>query len=289
MWKASAVSAAPDDLGVDRRAAGHGVLADSTTMTPAPSPKRKPSRVRSNGREACSGSSLRFDSAPMLASAAKAIGEERRLRAAREDDVALAALDQPQRVLEGDHARRAGRDLGDDGPGEAVLPSTPGQAAIEPDSAGMANGLTWPGPLSRIVSAPSMTCSIPPPLVLTATATRSRCSGLIARSRCPSRSTASVPAAMPRWMNRLIRRAILRSIVDVGSKPLTSAAIRTSKPVGSKVVIGPPPDAGKEVAPERLGVVADRRDGAQAGDDGASGEGSALGIVRRALGPRRSA
>ena len=42
-------------------------------------------------------------------------------------------------------------------------------------------------------------------------------------------------------MNRLIRRAILRSIVWVGSKPLTSAAMRTSWRAVSKVVIGPPP------------------------------------------------
>ena len=46
---------------------------NSTTMTPAPSANTKPSRVRSNGREAPSGSSFRFDSAVMFASAAKAI------------------------------------------------------------------------------------------------------------------------------------------------------------------------------------------------------------------------
>src|ERR671928_208391 len=34
---------------------------------------------------------------------------------------------------------------------------------MDPDSAGIANGDTWPGPFSRIASAPIVTCSIPPP------------------------------------------------------------------------------------------------------------------------------
>ena len=114
-------------------------------------------------------------------------------------------------------------------------------AAMEPDSAGIANGLTCPGPLSRIVSAPSMTCSIPPPPVLMTTATRSRCSGLQPSNDSADRSTASTAAATPKWMNRLIRLAILRSIVASASKPLTSAAIFTSCAVVSNVVIGPPP------------------------------------------------
>src|SRR5436190_3898097 len=86
-----------------------------------------------------------------------------------------------------------------------------------------------------------MTCSMPPPPVLTTTAARSRCSGDIDPKSMPDRSTASVAAATPKWMNRLIRRAILRSIVSSGSKFLTSAAIFTSWPVVSNDVIGPPP------------------------------------------------
>ena len=42
--------------------------------TPAPSPITKPSRVASNGRDAVSGSSLRSDSACMLAKPPIAIG-----------------------------------------------------------------------------------------------------------------------------------------------------------------------------------------------------------------------
>ena len=41
------------------------------------------------------------------------------------------------------------------------------QAAIEPESAGMAKGLTKRGPRSSVVTCPSMTCSSPPPPVLT--------------------------------------------------------------------------------------------------------------------------
>ena len=88
----------------------------------------------------------------------------------------------------------------------------------------------------------------------------------------PAWSTASVAAAIAKWMNRLIRRAILRSIAVAGSKSLTSAAIRTSKPVGSKDVIGPAPDTPAMRLAQNVGrVVADRRHGAEAGHDGATG------------------
>ena len=43
---------------------------DSTTQTTPPSPKTKPSRAASKGREAATGSSLRRESACMLASPA---------------------------------------------------------------------------------------------------------------------------------------------------------------------------------------------------------------------------
>ena len=71
-------------------------------------------------------------------------------------------------------------------------------APMLPDRAGIANGLTWPGPRSRIASAPLMTCSIPPPPVLMTTAARSRCSGDIASKSMPELATASVAAATPK-------------------------------------------------------------------------------------------
>ncbi len=67
-------------------------------------------------------------------------------------------------------------------------------------------------------------------------------SGVIAEKSRPADATASFPAAIAKWMKRLIRRAIFGSIPTAGSKPLTSAAIRTSYPVGSKLAIGATPD-----------------------------------------------
>ena len=42
-------------------------------------------------------------------------------------------------------------------------------------------------------------------------------------------------------MKRLMRRAILGFMATVGSKSLTSAAMRTSRSDASKRVMGPPP------------------------------------------------
>ena len=108
------------------------------------------------------------------------------------------------------------------------------QPAIDPDSAGIANGDTKRGPLVSWTWVPSMISSIPPPPVFTTTPTRSSCSGVIAAKSIPDEATASLPAPIARWMNRLIRRAILASIAIVGSKSRTSAAIWTSNPLGSK-------------------------------------------------------
>ena len=73
MWNASRVHAVAGDLAVDPRAARDGpVVRARARGTPAPSPITKPSRSASNGRDACSGSSLRLLSAPMRANAATA-------------------------------------------------------------------------------------------------------------------------------------------------------------------------------------------------------------------------
>ena len=111
------------------------------------------------------------------------------------------------------------------------------QAPIDPDRAGTANGDTKRGPFESWTCVPSMICSIPPPPVLTTTPTRSRCSGVIAAKSIPLSAIASRPAAIAKWMNRLIRRAILASMTVVGSKPTTSAAMRTSCADASKLWI----------------------------------------------------
>ena len=110
-------------------------------------------------------------------------------------------------------------------------------APIEPDRAGTANGETNRGPLLSWTCVPSMICSMPPPPVLTTTPTRSRCSWLIAAKSMPESATASLPAAIAKWMNRLIRRAIFASMCSRGSKSRTSAAMRTSCADASKLWI----------------------------------------------------
>ena len=106
-----------------------------------------------------------------------------------------------------------------------------------PTGPGSRTPTTNRGPFVSWTWVPSMICSIPPPPVLTTTPTRSRCSSVIAAKSIPESATASLPAAIAKWMNRLIRRAIFGSMADVGSKSRTSAAIWTSKPVGSKLWI----------------------------------------------------
>ena len=86
------------------------------------------------------------------------------------------------------------------------------QAAIEPESAGIANGETNRGPRSRRTCVPSMICSIPPPPVLTTTPNRSLASWSNAAGSRSADASASFAAAIAKWMKRLIRRAILASM-----------------------------------------------------------------------------
>jgi hypothetical protein len=111
------------------------------------------------------------------------------------------------------------------------------QAPIEPLRAGIANADTNRGPFVSWTWVPSMISSMPPPPVLTTTPTRSRWSWVIAPKSMPESATASLPAAIAKWTKRLIRRAIFGSMAAAGSNPRTSAAIWTSKPVGSKLWI----------------------------------------------------
>ena len=147
------------------------------------------------------------------------------------------------------------------------------QAAIEPDSAGMANGETWPGPFSARTWRSVDDLLEPAAAGVDARPRRGRAGpGRMARSRCPASSTASVAAAIARWMKRLIRRAILRSmpmrrveVLDLGRDPDVEARRIELRDRADA------DDAGEEVLPVRRGGVADGGDGAEAGDDGATG------------------
>ena len=143
------------------------------------------------------------------------------------------------------------------------------QAAIEPDSAGTANADTNRGPFVSWTWVPSMIASIPPPPVLTTTPTRSRSSSVIAAKSMPDAVTASLPAAVARWMNRLMRRAIFASMnfgrVEVedlrGDLDLERGRVEGPDPAGAGHAVA-------QVRPVGLEVVADRHDRAEAGDHG---------------------
>ena len=121
MWNASAVSAPPSTsaIGVAPRASAWA--SDSTTTTPPPSPRTNPSRSRSNGRLARVGLVVALAEGAHVAERGDPDREHRRLAAAGQDDVDLAGLDQPEGVVEGDDRRGAGRRLGHHRPGEAPL------------------------------------------------------------------------------------------------------------------------------------------------------------------------
>ena len=104
-------------------------------------------------------------------------------------------------------------------------------AAIDGDIIGTMNGLTRADP--RLVRTSSLiaTSWIPPPPVLTTTATSSR---LWSPISSPESSIAWRAAATAICAKRLMRRACLKSIQSFGSKPLISAAMRTSSSEGSK-------------------------------------------------------
>ncbi len=85
---------------------------------PAPSPRMNPSRSRSKGRLARSGSSLRVESAVRQDEAGHAEGMDHAVRAAGEDDVGIAAADQLEGLADGLRAGGAG--------GQAIGVGSPG-------------------------------------------------------------------------------------------------------------------------------------------------------------------
>src|SRR5665811_663486 len=199
------------------------------------------SRPFDRDRDACVGSSFRLLSAPMLPSAAmptSRIGaSEPPVRTTSHSPVAMSRSASWNAITDVAHAATCVMT----GP---VMPYSmlSMHAAIEPEREGIANGETNRGPRSRRTRVPSTTCSIPPPPVLTTTPNRSRASWSNVAGSSPADASASFAAAIPKWMKRLIRRAIFASMWSAARKPFTSAAILTSKSVGSKAVIRATPE-----------------------------------------------
>ena len=211
----------------------------SRTTTPAPSPMTKPSRPASNGRDALVGLSLYLDViAFMLPKPAT--------------PTCVTAASVPPQIMTSAAPRRI---ISSESPSacapvaHAVTtvefgPFAPVIMEIWPDAIsaiiiGMRNGEILDGPLSTNTLHWSSRVRSPPMPLPTRTPTRSAFAGVIFS---PASSIASRAAATPKWTKRSILRLSLRSIHLVTSKPLTSAAIWTSKSVGSKCVILPIPE-----------------------------------------------
>ena len=146
------------------------------------------------------------------------------------------------------------------------------QAAIEPDRAGTANGLTKRGPFWSWTCVPSMICSIPPPPVLTTTPTRSSWSWSIAAKSIPESRTASLAGAHRELDEAAhpaghlgVHHGRRVEVEDLGRDPdLERRRVEAPDLAG-------PGHAGDQVRPVRREVVADRHDGAEPGHDGPAG------------------
>ena len=148
MWNASAVRAPPRTSQWIVRPARQRVRGRLEHHDAGALAEDEAVAVRSNGREARVGSSLRLRQGAHVAQRRERDRQERRLRAADQHHVALAVLDQPQPVEERDDGAGAGRDLGDDRAGECRTSSRPGRRPWSPRGPGWRTGETWPGPFS---------------------------------------------------------------------------------------------------------------------------------------------
>src|SRR3972149_5059512 len=160
------------------------------------------------------------------------------------------------------------------------------QAAIEPERAGMAKGLTCPGPRSRSGSSPPLTSSLPPPPGLPppgAPLPPAAAAGFPAARRAAPPLRAPVAEVEARVGHRLLARG--HGEVDEAAHAARHLAVHGDRRVevldlgGDAHVVGAGVEGGDraaaaharhEVAPERGVVVSDRRHRAEAGDDGAA-------------------
>src|ERR1700733_3435257 len=206
----------------------------SRTRMPAPSPTTNPSRSLSNGRQACSGSALRVESARIAAKPPTPMG--------------VIAASAPPAITTSASSRSMVRNAL---PTECALvvhavdvdsfgPSAPYRMLTWPAAGlaivpGIKNGEILRGPpCSMALCSRSITSNPPMPDPIF-TPTRSAFDGPIFK---PEFVMASWAAASAKWMKRPILRASFFSIKSSGLKPFTSAANVTGNPVVSKLVMG---------------------------------------------------
>src|SRR2546428_6570596 len=224
---------------------------DSRMTGPPPSPQTNPSRAASKGRDAFAGSSLRVDmafiwqnpamqSGMMMASAPPAIMTSASPRW-------MIFVASPMAWLPVAHAVTT----------DELGPLAPKRMEIRPDamlmiSMGMKNGETRSGPLALSTSWVSRSVVMPP--MPEPTRTPKRVLSTCSRSR-PASSTAITAQAMAYLRKGSNFRSSFLSMYLSGSKPLSSPAMRVGKPVASKRVMGPIPDAPRVRAAQNSSAV----------------------------------
>src|SRR5918912_2530494 len=110
--------------------------------------------------------------------------------------------------------------------------------AILGDISGTKKGVTRSGPFSLNVRSSRATRFMPPPPVFITTPTAALLAGVIAS---PASSRAMRLTATANWAKRSMRRASLTGMYRLGSKPVTSPAMRTHKADASNAAMGPMP------------------------------------------------
>ena len=202
----------------------------STTRTPAASASTKPSRSASKGRLAREGSSLRRERARIESKAASPM----RVTGASAPPASMTSAS-PRRMIAA-ASPSAWPAVAQALATAKFVPFAPVWMAIMPASMsgsiiGTTNGPTRSGPrVCRMIAASTIVLMSPMPLP-TMRPTWSASSGVISSS---ASRIASWAATRPSWRKRSMRRASLRSRYWLGSKPLTSPAMRTSRSSDSK-------------------------------------------------------
>ena len=197
--------------------------------------------------------------------------QERRLRTAGDDHVALVVGDQSQGVLEGDDPRRARRDLRHEGTGQSVLHRDLGGRHAARDG----RDREWtdlagttvpegPGALDDLLHpATAGVDHDAHPVALLRRPGREVEAGSI-DGLCRSGNAEVDEAAHPA-SHLAVHRQRRVEVLDLGRDlDVETGGVEGRDQAATR-------DAGQEIAPVRLGIVADGRDRAHRGHDGAAG------------------